>query len=73
MHEQVVGPDELQGMALNKSIESVLARVENRVAYEMIEDVFDLLLVMRAVSQLVMRSMTVTREPRLRQWILAWL
>lgn len=31
MHEQVVGPDELQGMALNKSIESVLARVENRV------------------------------------------
>ena len=42
MHEQVVGPDELQGMALNKSIESVLARVENRVAYEMIEDVFEL-------------------------------
>lgn len=42
MHEQVVGPDELQGIALNKSIESVLARVENRVAYEMIEDVFEL-------------------------------
>ncbi len=42
MHEQVVGPDELQGMALNKSIESVLARVNNRVAYDMIEDVFEL-------------------------------
>jgi len=26
MHKQVVEPDELQGMALNKSIESVLAR-----------------------------------------------
>ena len=29
-------------MALNKSIESVLARVDNRVAYDMIEDVFEL-------------------------------
>ena len=42
MHEQAVGPDELQGMALNKSIESVLARIDNRVAYGMIEDVFEL-------------------------------
>ena len=42
MHEQVLGPDELQGMALNKSIESVLARVDNRVAYDMVEDVFEL-------------------------------
>ena len=42
IHEQVLGPDELQGMARNKSIESVLARVDNRVAYGMIEDVFEL-------------------------------
>lgn len=42
IHEQVVGPSELQGMARNKSIESVLARVDNRVAYGMIEDVFEL-------------------------------
>ena len=42
IHEQVVGPNELQGMALNKSIESVLARVDNRAAYGMIEDVFEL-------------------------------
>ncbi len=42
MHEQVVETGELQGMALNKSIESVLARVGNRVAYGMIEDVFEL-------------------------------
>ena len=43
IHEQVVvGSSELQGMALNKSIESVLARVDNRVAYGMIEDIFEL-------------------------------
>lgn len=42
IHEQVVGPNELQGMALNKSVESVLARVDNRIAYGLIEDVFEL-------------------------------
>ena len=42
MHEQVIGPNELQGMALNKSVESILARIDNRVAYGMIEDVFEL-------------------------------
>lgn len=42
IHEKVVGSNELQGMALNKSIESVLARVDNRVAYGLIEDVFEL-------------------------------
>ncbi len=42
IHEQIVGPSELEGMALNKSIELVLARVDNRVAYGLIEDVFEL-------------------------------
>lgn len=42
IHEKVLGPNELQGMALNKSIESILARVDNRIAYGMIEDVFEL-------------------------------
>lgn len=42
IHEQVVGPNELQGIALNKSIESVLARVDNRAAYGMLENVFEL-------------------------------
>ena len=42
IHERVVGPNELQGMARNKSIESVLARVDNRIAYGLIEDVFEL-------------------------------
>ncbi len=42
MHEQIIGLDELQGMARNKSIESVLGRVDNRIAYGLIEDVFEL-------------------------------
>ena len=42
IHEQVVGPNELQGVALNRSIESVLARVDNRITYGFIEDVFEL-------------------------------
>lgn len=39
IHEQVAGSNELQGMAL---IESVLARINNRAAYGMIEDVSEL-------------------------------
>ncbi len=42
LHEQAIGSDELQGMARNKSIESVLTRVDNRIAYGLIEDVFEL-------------------------------
>ena len=42
LHERALEPDELQGVARNKSIESVLARIDNRIAYGMIEDVFEL-------------------------------
>ena len=42
LHEQAIEPNELQGMARNKSIESVLARIDNRIAYGLIEDVFEL-------------------------------
>ena len=42
MNEQVLGSDELQGMALNKSIELVMARIDNRATYGLIEDVFEL-------------------------------
>ena len=42
IHERIVEPGELQGMARNKSIESVLARIDNRIAYGLIEDVFEL-------------------------------
>lgn len=42
IHDHVLNPGELAGRALNKSLEGALARVENRLAYGMIADVFDL-------------------------------
>lgn len=42
LHELVINPGELQGVARNKSIEAVIARVENRLHYGMISDVFEL-------------------------------
>ncbi len=42
IHEQVILPNELQGMAQNKSIDAVVARLENRLAYGLMGDVFDL-------------------------------
>lgn len=42
IHDAVLNPGELQGLALDKSLDSALARVENRLAYGMIGDVFDL-------------------------------
>jgi death-on-curing protein len=42
IHEHVIQPNELQGMAHNKSIEAVLGRIENRLTYGLIGDAFDL-------------------------------
>ncbi len=42
IHDEVLNPGELPGRARDKSLEGALARVENRLAYGMIEDVFDL-------------------------------
>ena len=42
IHDAVLNPGELPGRAPDKSLEGALARVENRLAYGMIEDVFDL-------------------------------
>jgi death on curing protein len=42
IHDAVLNPGELPGRALDKSLEGALARVDNRLAYGMIEDVFDL-------------------------------
>jgi len=42
MHDSVLNPGELAGRAMHKSLESALARVENRLAYGLINDVFDL-------------------------------
>ena len=42
IHDAVLNPGELTGRALDKSLDGALARVENRLAYGMIGDVFDL-------------------------------
>lgn len=42
LHDDVLNPGEIAGEALNKSLEGALARVDNRVAYGMLGDVFDL-------------------------------
>lgn len=42
IHDAVLNPGELAGLALDKSLEGALARVDNRLAYGMIEDGYDL-------------------------------
>ena len=42
IHKRVILPNELQGMARNKSIGAVLGQIENRLAYGLIGDAFDL-------------------------------
>lgn len=42
IHDAVINANELQGLAGDKSLEAVIARVENRAHYGMIEDVFEL-------------------------------
>jgi len=42
IHDSVISPNELPGVAPHRSIEAVIARVENRMAYGLIGDVFDL-------------------------------
>ncbi len=42
VHDALLNPGELPGRARDKSLEEALARVENRLAYGLIGDVFDL-------------------------------
>lgn len=42
IHESVINANELQDLAKDKSIESVIARIDNRIHYGMIEDTFEL-------------------------------
>ena len=42
IHERVVLPNELQGMARDKSLDAVLERVHNRLNYGFIHDAYDL-------------------------------
>ena len=42
IHDAVLNPGELPGRAMDKSLDATLGRVDNRLAYDMIEDAFDL-------------------------------
>lgn len=42
IHDAVLNPGELSGRAQDESLDGALARVENRLAYGMIADMFDL-------------------------------
>lgn len=42
IHDEVLNPNELAGRARDKSLEGALSRVDNRLAYGMIEDAFAL-------------------------------
>ena len=42
IHDEVLNPGELPGRARDKSLEGALSRVDNRLAYGLIEDAFDL-------------------------------
>ena len=42
IHDNILYPNELKGRAADKSLDSALARVDNRLAYGLIEDGFSL-------------------------------
>lgn len=42
IHEFVIEDHELQGMARDKSIDAIIARIDNRIVYGMIRDEFEL-------------------------------
>ena len=42
IHRKVINSQELQGLAGNKSLDAIISRVENRIYYGLIGDVYDL-------------------------------
>ncbi len=42
LHDAALNPGELPGLALDKSLDGALARVDNRLAYGLIDDIFGL-------------------------------
>ncbi len=42
IHDAILAPNELQGMAGDKSLEGALSRVENRLAYGLTDDIYSL-------------------------------
>jgi death-on-curing protein len=42
IHENVINVGELQGLGVNKSIDSIIMRIDSRLDYDMVSDIFDL-------------------------------
>ena len=42
IHEAVIDGNEFQGMAKDKSLNAIIAQIDNRIAFGMISDVFEL-------------------------------
>jgi death-on-curing protein len=42
IHEAVIDGNELQGMARDKSLEAIVARIDNRIVFGMVSDTFEL-------------------------------
>ena len=42
IHDLVIAPNELQGLAKDKLVEAIIARIDNRMTYGMIRDVYEL-------------------------------
>jgi len=42
IHQLVINPNEPQGLAGNKSLDAVLARIENRMGFGLINDLYEL-------------------------------
>ena len=42
LHEAVINPNESQGVPCNKSLDAVMARIDNRLTYGMIDDVYEM-------------------------------
>ncbi len=42
IHDEVLNPGELPGRARDKSLDGALARIDNRLAYGLLQDIYDL-------------------------------
>ena len=42
VHERVISPGELQGMARSRPVQAVIGRIENRLAYGLVGDPYEL-------------------------------
>jgi death-on-curing protein len=42
IHEEILSANELQGLAADKSLDGALARIDNRLAFGMVDDIYSL-------------------------------